>query len=110
MVVGLDFGEIVREPRFVIGHWEGCECAFICGGMLLLHVFNCHDYSIAMTRPLVLVALLETTSIVLPLLSTTRASDVLETVPENGLQVGYDDQRHPNLIAPRASPTLVLPQ
>ena len=41
LVVGLDFGEIVREPRFVIGHWGGCERAFICGGML--HVFNCHD-------------------------------------------------------------------
>ena len=74
--------------------------------MLLLNVFNCYDKTIL----LVLVALLGTTSIVLPLLSTTRASDVLETVPENGLQVGYDDQRHPNLIAPRASPTLVLPQ
>ena len=29
LVVGLDFGEIVREPRFVIGHWGGHGCAFI---------------------------------------------------------------------------------
>ena len=40
--MGLDFGEIVREPRFVIGHWEGRRCAFICGGML-------PDYSMAMS-------------------------------------------------------------